>query len=323
MKKTLVALAALAATGAFAQVTITGEYAYGYQTTTGPQGAAKTAAGGLGFDTSAVWFDAKEDLGGGMSIASSLGMIGLDRSSGGVVGLDGKATLTTGVGAFTLGSIKSADFVKGYSNVGGTWYSLDGQVTPARTKNDMFGFATKMGSIGFGFQHSEDKDGMGVGAEGSTKQRNNSYTVSYSSGALNAGLGFVQYDNQNQATAFYKDATRVGVNYDFGGFKAGAAFQAVNTVGTAKATVTSVGVTAPMGALSLSANWQSVNVSDLSAAANGSNSGYNLQAQYNLSKQTYVIASYNSYTGRDYTGGTFAIDGTSSSQTNLILVKDF
>ena len=63
MKKTLVALAALAATGAFAQVTMTGEFAYVFQQSTNGTGAQKS---GQSVDTSEIYWDAKEDLGGGM-----------------------------------------------------------------------------------------------------------------------------------------------------------------------------------------------------------------------------------------------------------------
>ena len=63
MKKTLVALAVLAASGAsFAQVTLSGEFAYGFLATT--DGAGNTASG-LGIDTGLLVFSAKEDLGGG------------------------------------------------------------------------------------------------------------------------------------------------------------------------------------------------------------------------------------------------------------------
>lgn len=323
MKKTLVALAVLAASGAsFAQVKLTGEFAYGYQVTT----AAAGNAGGWGTDTSMLQADVTEDLGGGMSIAATMGVQSLVRKTT-PAALNTSATLITPYGAFTGGTIKSADFLKSYSNVGGTWYSLDGLVTPARTQSDIVAYAAKFGAIGVGVQHNEPDgvSGLGTGAEGSSAQRSNSYTLTYSAGALNAGLGFVQYGNQGQAGLAYKDAVRVGVNYDLGVAKVGAAIQQVNGAGGfagGKAVMTSFGVNVPFGAVSLAANWQQTNVSDTNVAAvDGSNSGYNLQATYNLSKTTYVIASYNNYTGRSWTTG--VRDTSNSTQTNLILVKDF
>ena len=65
MKKTLVALAALAATGAFAQVTITGNLAMGYAVATNVANGGGDVSG-LGVDTSEIDFAATEDLGGGV-----------------------------------------------------------------------------------------------------------------------------------------------------------------------------------------------------------------------------------------------------------------
>jgi hypothetical protein len=57
MKKTLIALAVLASSGAsFAQVTITGNLAMGYRATTAPAGDAS----GFGVDTSQINFSAKK-----------------------------------------------------------------------------------------------------------------------------------------------------------------------------------------------------------------------------------------------------------------------
>ena len=71
MKKTLVALAALAATSAFAQssFSITGNYDVGYTTVNvDKNGQAKAAAiAANGASTSAIFFKGQEDLGGGLS----------------------------------------------------------------------------------------------------------------------------------------------------------------------------------------------------------------------------------------------------------------
>ena len=70
MKKTLVALAVLAASGAsFAQVSLSGEFAYGYSATTDAAGLKKS---GGGLDTAQLVFSAKEDLGGGTSVAVTM-----------------------------------------------------------------------------------------------------------------------------------------------------------------------------------------------------------------------------------------------------------
>jgi predicted porin len=72
MKKTLVALAVLAASGAsFAQATITGTYAFGYASTTG---GGVAASSGLGTDTADINFAASENLGGGMTASAKMGI---------------------------------------------------------------------------------------------------------------------------------------------------------------------------------------------------------------------------------------------------------
>jgi len=121
MKKTLIALAALAATGAsFAQVTITGNLTSGFQqkttnaytgqgaaittlnavTATTNVGAVPVAAGstlvaggnrvvtqnvasGLGVDTAEVFLSAKEDIGGGQSVEAKLGLTNVARGGAG------------------------------------------------------------------------------------------------------------------------------------------------------------------------------------------------------------------------------------------------
>ncbi len=84
MKKTLIAVAALAATSAFAQVTITGGYAFGLKNTvtgaTTAAGSDRTAAG-LGIDTAEVKFGASEDLGGGMKVDVSMGLNNIQRGA--------------------------------------------------------------------------------------------------------------------------------------------------------------------------------------------------------------------------------------------------
>ena len=62
MKKTLVALAALAATGAYAQATITGSINVGYKNSAAGVGSV----GGLKGDRNHLTFTASEDIGNGM-----------------------------------------------------------------------------------------------------------------------------------------------------------------------------------------------------------------------------------------------------------------
>jgi predicted porin len=236
MKKSIIALAVLAASGAsFAQVTITGNLIMGYKSSyTAPtkgtateqitQGVTQAIAGGsggnavgdssgLGVDTSQITFTAKEDLGGGTSVVAEMNLAGADRSgesgNGNVVGRDASLKLTTGVGRFTIQSYKPVDYLSGgISGVGGV--GMDNKVFPSRTLKEGVGFDTKLGSVYLGFLHTEQASvsssttvgvgsGLGVGgagAAGTTGQRANSWAATYVGGALIANLNYVVYDGR-------------------------------------------------------------------------------------------------------------------------------
>jgi len=324
MKKTLVALAALAATGAFAQVSITGEFAYGFSTGTDAAGAE---AGGFGVDTSQLWFKANEDLGGGYKAGVSMSLAGADRSgestatagNGNVTGRDAQLDLTTPFGLLSMGTKKNADWLNSITP-DGTWYSLDGNNRAGRTRRDQVTFAVPYGAFAFAFTAQEAAENMGLGAgsegaAGTTKQRLTGYVAKYSAGALKAEGQYLVYDS-NAGGA--KNTLRLGGSYDLGVANLGLATQITDydfTGGAAlsKQTDTQIGASIPMGALTIGAVYALNKVDD--GAAQGTRLGYSLQAQYNLSKQTYVIVSTKRWEA--------AVNATASTQSNLLVVKDF
>jgi len=336
MKKTLVALAALAATGAFAQVSITGEFAYGYQTTSD---AAQKTAGGMGVDTSQLWFKANEDLGGGYKAGVSMSLAGADRSgesgNGNVTGRDAQLDLTTPVGLLTVGTKKNADYLSTYAGLGAIWYSLDGNVQGARSKRDQWTFAVPVGAWTFAVSQQEGANDMGLGAGSGgdavsaaalagtpsltlSQQRLVALVANYKSGAIVGDAQYLMFDARTDGSNLSaKDQTRLSGNYDLGVAKIGAGMTQTAYMGTKKVTDILVGVSAPMGATTLAAQWAQNRADDTGAAAtDGTRSGYVLQATYNLSKTTYVIGSYKRWTK---TLG----DANDNTQSNLLLVKDF
>jgi len=124
MKKTLIALAAVAATGAsFAQVTLSGQLGFSWQ-----QEAAKGVDGshkqGLSMNDGEVYLTAKEDLGEGWSASARGGFTMRGRGTA-VVDRDGILTLGTPFGALNAGSLRTCgplDAVKSGA-VTGTAYS--------------------------------------------------------------------------------------------------------------------------------------------------------------------------------------------------------
>lgn len=288
MKKSLIALAVLAASGAsFAQVTITGNYTAGYKASTnaprqgtntqqitqavtealvgGSGGNPVGDASGFGIDTSLITFTAKEDLGGGMNVAAEMSIDGLSR--GGVSGGDSSLKLTTAVGRITLQTYKPVDYLSGgISGVGGV--GMDNKVFSVRGLKDSVGFDTKLGPVFVGFAHMEQASasttpgvgmGLGVGgagAAGTTGQRLNSLSATYVGGALIANINYLVYDgrtdNVNTST---KDVIRTAASYDFGVAKLGGGFSVLTTTGGSTLTDTMIAVSVPVGALTLGANF--------------------------------------------------------------------
>lgn len=334
MKKTLVALAALAATGAFAQVTITGEFAYGYQASTTDRtatGLPQLSAGGMGVDTSQLWFKASEDLGGGYKANVSMSLAGADRSgesgNGNVTGRDAQLDLVTPVGQLTVATKKNADYLNTIAGLGAAWYGLDGNVQGARAKRDQWTFAVPVGAwtLAVSGQESANDLGLGAGSAGDAvgttglpQQRLTALVANYNGGKFVVDAQYLMFDarTDNSQTS-YKDQVRLSGNYDLGSVKLGAGTTITSTMAAKKVTDTLVGVSAPMGALTLAANWAQDRVDDdTTAASNGTRSGYVLQATYNLSKTTYVIGSYKRWTA--------ALGNTNdNTQSNILLVKDF
>jgi len=348
MKKTLIALAVLAASGAsFAQATISGSYIAGYRASTGLN-ATTTFGGdsssGLGIDTSVVNFTATEDLGGGLKASAVMGFDGLNR--GGVNGGDSGLTLTGNFGKIALATGRGGDYLSGgVSGVGGVGF--DGKVFSTLTAGDSLGYTTpsfsgftagvtvdesaeNQGSIAGGETNAVSPVGLGVGAAGtrssSAYQRGTNLSLSYAAGPLAANLSYKVYDQQGVAAAAgaatklddnnSKNRISIAASYDLGVAKLGAGFRNTNFVtGTRQDSFLAVGV--PLGALTLGADWGSRTQNDrFTATDNGTRTGLGLKAQYDLSKRTALIASYAKWDG--VVGANAA-----TTETNLLVAHSF
>jgi hypothetical protein len=305
MKKTLVALAVLAASGAsFAQVTITGDLEMGYAASSGPAGDKS----GLGVDTSEIYFNAVEDLGAGMKISASMGLIGLDRSgesngSQNVLGHDAILALSGGFGTFKLATYRAGDYLSGGASSVAAAPGLDGKVFGARSYRDTIQYASPelVKGLTVSLYHGEpnfqtnaaNDTGLGAGAMGSSLQRKNIYGVTYKTGGLIATADYNTMDNQiDTATSTSdKNAGRISGSYDFGVAKVG-----LGSVVTKKVngTVTDLfaGVSAPFGAFTVGANWGSTKTDGVPGTTDGTRTGYGLGARYDLSKSTAVWYQY-------------------------------
>ena len=236
MKKSLVALAAVAATGAFAQVTITGTLAMGWEDTqvaAAPTTAAATKAftaytalaggsgggytqtgntvlpageaSGFGVDQSTqLNFAAAEDLGGGYKTTAKMQLSALDRGQG-VQGGDTSLALLTPVGQLTVFNAQNTDYLsRGYAAVGAP--TMDNKVFNPAGYLAGVNFATKVGPVIVGLTHAEAPTAKTIssttfslgGGESGTNglQRLTSISATYSNGPLSVDGQYISYDNQ-------------------------------------------------------------------------------------------------------------------------------
>lgn len=306
MKKTLVALAALAATGAFAQVSITGSLIMGYEMD--HFGTTKTDRSGLGVDTSEINFAATEDLGGGLKATAKMQLASADR--GGAAGGDASLALASSVATLTLATTKGADYLSGgVAKVGGT--GMDGKVFSQRVVSDSATVAIPLGAVTVSLAHAEPANtlGLGGGAAGASCtyaygnfdsagatpstaecQRTNRISVKYAAGALVVDGGYAAYDQQGTTTTNDKSDVRASVSYDLGSVKLGGGLN-VRTKNQGTRTDALVSVAMPLGALTLGADWASRKTDDYAdplstGTKNGTVTGYGLSVDYALSKRT-------------------------------------
>jgi len=345
MKKSLVALAVLAASGAsFAQVTISGNLTAGFQSSNVPRGAinngvvtgADASSSGFGVDTAEIVFSAKEDLGGGMKATAKLGLVdasrGNVRAAGSNTGFgpgDSELGLSGSIGQVILSTTRGADYLSGgIAGVGGTF--MDGRVFGSRTATDSVAYSMPVGPVIVGLSYSEKADTLGLGAGTSgvasaTSARQVVLDVSYADGPLAANAGYLS-DIDMDAKNHY----RLSASYDLGVAKLGGGYElqsfggSANPAGQTKQSIADllVGVSVPMGALTLGANWAQRQVSETNnTAIDGINNGYGLKASYALSKRTSVSADYTSWTGRATANNAIATD--KNSVYNLFLSHSF
>ena len=275
MKKTLVAIAALAAVSAFAQstVTLSGTIAYGYQQDT-------TAAKNKGFTNTDMGFtlSAVEDLGGGMAAfanatydttGSTFASTVLRRNS--AIGLRG------GFGQVSIGNTRSSDlltraWVAPSSLPDGIYDSNAAMFT--RAPIDVITYATKFDAFTPSISYVES------GADGNTTPATKTTVLQldYANGPLAAGVSYKM--TTGLAAGIEKNNLEMAATYDLGVAKLGVGYDG-KRAGTAKGTdkaAFALGVAVPFGATVVGVNW----------AKRGAAKATEFAAQYNLSKRTFV-----------------------------------
>ena len=336
MKKTLIALAALAATGAFAQSTanITGTVGFAHQQ------HRPTGSGFTNTDIS-VTVAASEDLGGGLRASGS---VTFDSASGGfgnsnqgtdytvngtsVAGYKGNAllarnkslALSGGFGAITLSNTRSGDLLT-RGMVAPTalpegMYDSSGVITRAAVDAVTYSLPAMNGLTPYA-QYVEFLNAATATAttsgDGAVNKGNRAYVVgaNYSAGPLAAGLAYKMNKNAGAAATPFKNNLEAFGTYDLGVARIGVGFDQKRS--DSEDAAVSFGIAVPMGALTLGANYASRKVGTTK------NTVTELVAKYDLSRRTFVHLSWGDQTA-DATSPATGADG---KQHRLGLVHNF
>ena len=310
MKKTIIALAAVAATGAsFAQATITGFMAAGYGTST-TGGATTSSVGGFGVDTAELYITAKEDVGGGMTAGGTMGIGGLERAGwansndgtgvrkGGtypVYGTNFNVYVQNAMFKLAIGSAKSGDYVSsGLASSGVNYWDFgDFGNFGGRSRRDYIALDIPVGPLTIQLAHQEAGNAPGEfdGAEGSTGQRLAVLNVTYAEGPIKVNAAYLGFDNIPAKGV--ESQYRLSGNYNAGVATVGAGMQMTNYQGGPTATNYGFSAAVPVGPLTLGAMiGQRTLAGNADAEANYSMASYSLNATYALSKRTGLTGQY-------------------------------
>ena len=327
MKKSLIALAVLAASGAAmaqSSVTLFGivdtnvSYLDGVSNADGTNTDSKYGIGTSGNATSRLGFRGVEDLGGGLKAGFHL--------EGEIFGDDGNASgfnfqrrstvsLMGGFGEVRLGRDLTAGYTKtssydvfgqaGYGQFLGwsAWGAVGADANGIRKSNMITYFTPNMsgfsGAIGYGFDEQ---------TTGSLGRYVGGY-VAYDNGPLSLALSYEQSDLGQAAAAavvarkIERDVVTLGASYDFGMAKLNGMYQRLqdDEAGFADKKVNSfaVGVSAPVGAAGVVklqyALYDQENVGTRDSKAHHISLGY----QHNLSKRTAVYGTVSYMDNKD------------------------
>ena len=167
MKKTLIAMAAVAVAGVASAQTITGEYGFGWvsdKAATKNNGAAVagTKKSGLAQTDGSISISATEDLGGGMSLSGSTTVDLKGRTS--VNAENASLTVSGGFGSVTLGSVEAGNGILGLGGAGAAGRGLDnGTALDGGTNGDMLKYTTPELMTGMTASITRFEAGTGAG----------------------------------------------------------------------------------------------------------------------------------------------------------------
>lgn len=288
MKKTLVAVAALAvAGGAFAQssVTVSGKFGAAYQAKKYGDG---TKENGFLVTDGNVTFAAAEDLGGGLTAGASMEVRVRGRGAAGVVdGRDAYVYVSGGFGEIKAGAVDAhyqtlLDLANPLYGIG-----LDSCNTKFNCGDayvDMLQYTTPSMSGLTASVMLADANGTGGMESGAATRDSVQLGLAYANGPMNAGFEYTSF-GANASTGLSKSRFRLSGNYDLGVATLGAGFGSEKYAAYTQKEY-ALGVSAPMGPVTVGLNY-------ISAKSNNvTDSGWEAVANYAMSKRTSVQVAY-------------------------------
>jgi predicted porin len=290
MKKTLIALAAVAATSAaFAQssVNLTGKLRFAYEATKATSAAGvSTKANGIRVTDGDFALTAVEDLGGGMKAIGYMNVQSRGRDTA-ISGRDAYIALTGGFGKVLIGSIEAGNGIIGLGGAGAPVYGMDdGDVLAAAANVDILQYTTPSFS-GFTASVTLTDGTTKLGMEStSTTGDTAGVGVAYANGPIAVKADYTSYGKNGIVTVYPDKRVRVSGSYDLGVVKLGAGFeQKKYDLGAPKRTEWLIGVAAPVASnVTLGLNYAQSKVDGNAVKVKG----LDLGAQYDLSKRTFV-----------------------------------
>ena len=305
MKKTLIALAAVAvSSAAMAQVTVSGNVEVQYQslksTLTGVTGSYIQESGTVGSTATTsvlrapvaagestvkgflisgmhLHITATEDLGGGLKATARYSLDGATSDSGNVVGDGILLSLAGGFGSVTFSNVDSADYL-----------AVDPVTDPLGYNGGIQDRITYTSPTISGIRFTATMQEGANGAGKDATKESMVYELDYAAGPLTANIGMMTVDKNVHTTT--DGFSRFKVGYNFG--VAAVSYGQINAKDAAgvKDSNTALTVSVPLGAVSLSYAYAT---SKDGAAAK--QDGTAISATYALSKRTSLSAQQVNY----------------------------